>query len=146
MCASGGRDVRVSTVPARQRRARVLAVDDYAPFLILLAQVLRASAELELLAEADSGERAIELADELQPDVVLMDFRLPCMNGIQAAKLIKAKHPSTLVILISTTVPEELPPEADDAYIDAFVWKSDLGPKRLDEIWLRYRRRKTPDS
>lgn len=121
----------------------MLAVDDYAPFLILLGQVLRASAQLELLAEADSGERAIELAEELQPDVVLMDFRLPGIDGIQAARLIKTKHPSTLVILISTTAPEELPPEAGQANIDAIVWKSDLGPKRLDEIWLRYRRRQT---
>ncbi|HET6868140.1 MAG TPA: response regulator transcription factor [Solirubrobacteraceae bacterium] len=117
----------------------MLAVDDHVAFLALLGQVLRASDELELLAEADSGERAIELVEELQPDVVLMDVRLPGMDGIQAAKLIKTNHPSTLVLLNSTTPPEELPPQAGDVRADAIVWKSELDPKRLDEIWLRYR-------
>ena len=51
--------------------------------------------------EAATGERAIELADELRPEMVLMDVRLPGMGGIPAAKRIKASHPSTLVILIS---------------------------------------------
>lgn len=121
------------------RRARVLAVDDDRPFLALLELVVRASNELETAGEAESGERAIELADELQPEIVVMDVRMPGMGGISAAKQIKVSHPSTLVLLISTTPPDELPREADDCGADAVIWKSQLGPKLLDEIWIRHR-------
>lgn len=121
------------------RRGRVLAVDDDAPFLALLRDVLRATGELEAVGEADSGERAVEAARELAPDVVLMDVRMPGLGGIAAAKRIKAGRPSTFVVLISTAHPDELGFERDDTVADALVWKSELAPQLLDEIWLQYR-------
>ena len=124
---------------AHGRRAGVLAVDDQASFLDLLRDVLHASEELDLLGEAATGEHAIELADELRPEMVLMDVRLPGMGGIRAAKRIKASHPSTLVILISTTHPDELPPDAGEGGVDAYIWKSELDPKLLDDLWLHHR-------
>lgn len=120
-------------------RARVLAVDDHAPFLALLRDVLRATDELEVVGEADSGERAVEAARELAPDVVLMDVRMPGLGGIAAAKRIKAARPSTFVVLISTAHPDELALEGDDTVADVVIWKSELAPQLLDQIWLRYR-------
>ena len=133
-----------SSPGGHRRRARVLAVDDDAPFLALLEAVLRASHELETVGEAKSGERAIELADVLHPEIVLMDVRMPGMGGLSAAKKIKVSHPSMLVLLISTTPPNELPREADDCGADAVIWKSELGPGLLDEIWIRHRDRSGP--
>ena len=120
------------------RRARVLAVDDHAPFLAVLRDVVRATHQLESVGEAESGELAVAAAHELLPDIVLMDVRMPGLDGIAAAKLIKADRPSTLVVLISTTHPDELAFGSDDAVADAIVWKSELEPQVLDQLWLRY--------
>ncbi len=117
----------------------MLAVDDDAPFLALLRDVLRATDELEAVGEAESGERAVEAARELRPDVVLMDVRMPGLGGIAAAERIKAGRPGTLVVLISTAHPDELALEAHDTIAGAVIWKSELAPQLLDEIWLRYR-------
>ena len=121
------------------RRGRVLAVDDQTPFLAVLRDLVRATRELELVAEAQSGERAIEAVREIKPDIVLIDVWMPGMGGIAAAREIKAGRPSTLVVLISTTHPEEIPLEPDDVLADTVVWKSELDPRLLDDIWLRHR-------
>ena len=117
----------------------MLAVDDHVPFLVLLRKVVRATGQLELVGEAESGEQAVVAARELRPDVVLIDVRMPGMGGIAAAKRIKEDRPSTRVVLISTTHPDELPHETRGPLVDGIVWKSELGPKSLDEIWLRCR-------
>ena len=129
---------------ARRRRGRVLAVDDHAPFLAVLRDVVGATAELEVVGEAQSGEAAVQAARELEPDMVLMDVRMPRLGGIAAAKQIKASRPSTIMILISTAHPDELPLEADDVFADAVIWKSELEPRLLDDVWLRYRDQSSP--
>ena len=129
---------------AQTRRARVLAVDDQSPFLAVLGELLCATRELEPVGEAHSGELAIEAVRETEPDIVLMDVWMPGMGGIAAAKEIKAFWPSTLVVLISTTHPDELPHEPDDISADAVLWKSELAPRLLDDIWLRHRDRRPP--
>jgi DNA-binding NarL/FixJ family response regulator len=121
------------------RRARVLAVDDDPTFLALICRLVDATSELETIGEATSGERAVDAVDELRPDIVLMDVRMAGMGGIRATSMIKAQRPSTLVILISTTHPDELPAEADTCQADAIVWKGELQPRLLEETWLRHR-------
>jgi two-component system, NarL family, invasion response regulator UvrY len=118
-------------------RARLLTVDDQRTFLALLRDVARETDQLEVVGEAESGERAIELARQLQADMVLIDVRLPGMGGIEAATRIKQSRPSTVVVLISTTHPDELPEAADHCGADAVLWKNELEPRVLDEIWLR---------
>lgn len=116
-------------------RGRVLAVDDQACFRATMRELLNATDRLEIVAEAESGERAIELVQDIAPDMVLMDVRMPGVNGILAAREIKARSPATVVVLTSTTHPTELPLAAGD--VDAVVWKDDLAPRLLDEIWSR---------
>ena len=92
-----------------RRRGRVLAVDDHATFLAVLRDIVAATAELEAVGVAQSGEGAIQAAGELKPDMVLMDVRMPGLGGIAAARQIKACRPSTLMVLISTRVPTSFP-------------------------------------
>jgi DNA-binding NarL/FixJ family response regulator len=120
-------------------RARVLAVDDDASFLALLRDLLRATAHLEIAAEAQSGERAVAATQEMRPDLVLMDVRMPGMGGMEAGEMIKAASPSTLVVMISTTHPDEIPLKACDRFAGAVLWKSTLEPAVLDKIWLEHR-------
>ena len=121
------------------RRARVLLVDDQAAFLDLLAEVVSATRHLAIAGRAESGKRAVELAHELRPDMVVMDVRMPGLGGFEAAERIKATRPSTLVVLISTTHPDELPLRARPGYAEEVIWKSRLGAGLLDEIWLNNR-------
>jgi DNA-binding NarL/FixJ family response regulator len=127
--------------PARtvdDARARVLAVDDHVPFLALLRDVIGSTGHLELVGEAQSGEAAVAAARELHPDMVLMDVHMPGLGGLAAAERIKADSPATLVVLISTTHPDELVPLGRRASADAIIWKSRLGPRPLDEIWHKH--------
>jgi DNA-binding NarL/FixJ family response regulator len=126
------------SVPARARPARVLAVDDDPSFLALLCEVVNASTELELVGQTDCGELAVQAARELHPDVVLMDVRMPRLDGIAATPRIKASVPSALVVLVSATHPDELRPEASGCGASALLWKADLRPSVLDELWRRH--------
>jgi two-component system, NarL family, invasion response regulator UvrY len=121
-----------------QLRARVLAADDSSSFLALLRNVVDATCHLEVVGDADCGERAVELARELQPEMVLIDVRMPGIGGLEAAKRIRATHPSALIVLISTAHPDELPRDAHEGAADAIIWKSELDPELLDDVWLRY--------
>ena len=126
----------------RERQARpgrVLVVDDQTSFLAVLRHLGCATRELEPVGEAHSGEQAIEVVREIEPDIVLTDVWMPGIGGIAAAREIKAGWPSILIVLISTTHPEEIPLEPDDVLADAVVWKSELDPRLLDDIWLRHR-------
>ena len=104
-----------------------------------MRRLLAASESLEAVAEADSAERAIELARDLEPDMALIDMWMPGADGIAAARAIKARRPETVVVLTSTTHPDDLQLGEDDRVVDAVVWKSDLEPRLLEEIWLRSR-------
>src|SRR5215218_4950329 len=123
---------------ARPGPVRVLAVDDTDVFRRAIRTLLRADPRLELVGEANSGEHALEIASSCDPHLVLMDVRMPGMGGLAATKQIKAKHPSTIVVLISTEHPSELPAEASTCGADALVWKSDLRPRALEAIWLKH--------
>jgi Response regulator receiver domain len=68
--------------------ARVLAVDDHPPFLVIVRELLRATRYLDGVGEAGSGEEAVEVARRLRPALVLMDVRMPGMGGVAPAKLI----------------------------------------------------------
>jgi DNA-binding NarL/FixJ family response regulator len=119
-------------------RARVLAADDQVAFLDVLRDVLRRTEGLDLVGEADSGETAVEMTRRLRPDIVLLDVRMPGLGGIEAARRIKMRFAATLVILISTVHPDELPIELRDSGADSVIWKSELEPRLLDEIWRRH--------
>lgn len=117
--------------------ACVVAVDDQAHFRDALRELVAATSALELVGEAESGEAAVALVRELAPDLVLMDVRMPGLGGIDASQAIKEIRPETVVVLASTTHPDELAREAGASRADEIVWKGDLRPRLLDEIWAR---------
>ena len=106
----------------------VLIVDDQAPFRRAARAVVTATPGFEVLGEAESGEEAVALADDLDPAVVLMDINLPGINGIEATRRITAAHPNVVTLLLSTYREEDLPSGADDCGAAAYVNKEEFGP------------------
>ena len=113
----------------------VMVVDDQAPFRMAARAVIRRSEGFTLAGEAENGVKAIELAREIQPDVVLMDINMPEMGGIEATRGIVAELPETFVILCSTYDISDLPPDAMDSGARAYVHKEQLGAKTLRRLW-----------
>jgi DNA-binding NarL/FixJ family response regulator len=126
--------------------ARVVAVDDQPAFRTAVRELVEATKGMVVVGEADSGERAVELLEELGPDLVLMDVSMPGIGGIGAAWVIKTISPETVVVLLSAVPPEELPVEADTCPADALVWKSDLRPGLLEQLWERFRASSEPPA
>jgi chemotaxis response regulator CheB len=120
--------------------ARVLAVDDRSAFKDVLCRLVDRAGRLDLLAVADSGESALEAVRTLQPDMVVMDVVMPGIGGAAAARTIKAGRPATVVVLVSTTHPDDLPDEVHECAADAVVWKARLRPQLLEELWFTHRR------
>jgi NarL family two-component system response regulator LiaR len=87
---------------------RVLVVDDHAVVRGGLRLFLLAFDDLELVGEANSGERALVSCADLQPDVVLMDLMMPGMGGVEAIRLIRQRHPAVQVIALTSFPEDEL--------------------------------------
>jgi DNA-binding NarL/FixJ family response regulator len=77
---------------------RILLVDDHLIARTGLAAILGQEHNIDIVGEAADGQMAVELTEKLHPDVVIMDVRMPLMNGIEATRLIASEHPETKVI------------------------------------------------
>jgi len=80
---------------------RLLLVDDHAVLRAGLRMLLSADPELQIVGEAETGSEGVRMAEELRPDVVLMDISMPDMNGIEATKVIKEQHPEIAVLALT---------------------------------------------
>jgi DNA-binding NarL/FixJ family response regulator len=113
----------------------VLVVDDQPFFRSAAREVLSAVPGFFTLGEASSGPEGVRAVDELHPDLVLLDVRMPGMDGIEAARLIIAAHPEAVVVLISIEDIDGLPSTARTCGAAALVRKQDLGPSLLRALW-----------
>ena len=86
---------------------RVVVADDQALFRRGLSVVLAASEDIEVVGEASDGEEAVAKAQELTPDVVLMDVRMPRLSGIEAARHIRRILPATEILMLTVSDEEE---------------------------------------
>ena len=116
----------------------VLIVDDQAPFRRAARAVITATAGFTVVGEAESGEAAVELADALQPGLVLMDINLPGINGIEATRRITAAHPDAVVVLLSTYQAGDLPADAGSCGAATYVHKEEFGPALVQDVWARH--------
>jgi DNA-binding NarL/FixJ family response regulator len=83
-------------------RIRVLAVDDQRVVREGLAMLLGLLPDIEVVGTAADGEEALALAGELRPDVVLMDLRMPRVDGVEATRRLRASHPEIKVVVLTT--------------------------------------------
>ncbi|HEY2592371.1 MAG TPA: response regulator transcription factor, partial [Chloroflexota bacterium] len=105
-------------------RARILVVDDHVLTRAGLRAVLADDPEFELVGEANNGGEGVALSRALRPDLVLMDVRMPDMDGLQATRILKEASPSTTVLILSMFEDPELLLEAVKAGAAGYVLKN----------------------
>jgi DNA-binding NarL/FixJ family response regulator len=84
-----------------KQRVRVLIADDHPHSRRGLRVLLATSSEVEVIGEAANGQQTLCLVEECQPDVVLMDVRMPMLDGLEAARIIKSRWPEVRVVLLT---------------------------------------------
>ncbi|MFZ4584906.1 MAG: response regulator [Acidimicrobiia bacterium] len=97
----------LQVVPDRREVVRVLIVDDHALFRRGLENVLSGEVDIDIVGEAGDGIEAVKRVDELRPDVVLMDVRMPKATGIEAARQIHERFPEVKVIMLTVSDDED---------------------------------------
>lgn len=116
---------------------RVLIVDDQEPFRRAAKLVVEATEGFEVVGEAETGEQSVELARDLDPDLVLMDVNLPGINGLEATRRILEESKRIVILILSTYEEEEYAPRAAESGAAAYIPKSAFGPERLAEAWSK---------
>jgi two-component system, NarL family, invasion response regulator UvrY len=114
---------------------RVMVVDDHDSFRSAAREMVDRMSGFALVAEAASGEEAVELAADAHPDLVLMDINMGAMDGIEATAHITAARPGTIVVLVSTYELADLPATARTSGAAAYLNKDDVGGRALRRIW-----------
>ena len=84
------------------KKTRILLVDDHAVVRMGLSAIINLQADLKVCGEAENGEAAVRLATELKPDVVVMDFSLPGMDGAEATAAVLKVSPTSKVLILTS--------------------------------------------
>ena len=104
---------------------RVLVVDDYEPWRRFVCSTLQQRPELQVIGEVSDGSEAVRSAEELQPDLILLDIGLPTLNGIEAARRIRSLSPKSRILFLSENRSRDIADEALRAGGSGYVAKSD---------------------
>jgi DNA-binding NarL/FixJ family response regulator len=115
---------------------RVLVVDDQEVVRDAARTLLDATPDFQAVGEAASGVEALSAIEKLDPDLVLLDVRMPDMDGVQTAERILATHNRAVVVLMSSDG-RAAPPESESCAVE-FIPKERLKPAVLRQLWARH--------
>ncbi len=113
---------------------RILAVDDFEPFRRFVCSTLAKRPELQVVGEASDGLEAVQKAEELQPDLIVLDIGLPKLSGIEAARQIRERAPRSKIIFLSQESSTEVVQEALALGAQGYVVKTQAGGALLKAI------------
>lgn len=116
----------------------VMVVDDQAAFRRAARALIDATSGFEPVAEAACVSEALRCADELRPELVLMDVFMPGTDGFEGARRLTEAHPECVVVLVSTDDLADLAPEAASCGAVAIVRKESLKPSLLRGLWTAH--------
>jgi DNA-binding NarL/FixJ family response regulator len=109
-------------------------VEDYAPFRSLICSALTSEAGLCIVAEVSDGLEAVHKAEELQPDLILLDLGLPTLNGIEAARRIREVSPKSKILFLSQESADDVVREALSVGAVGYVVKANAGSELLAAV------------
>jgi PleD family two-component response regulator len=117
------------------RPVTVFCTDDQSVFLDVMREVVAATPGLVQIGEAAGSREAVRAVAELRPDLVLMDIRMPALDGFQAAQMMAQRQPSLVVLLLSADPPA--PPPGFECWEGqvTLMAKRELCPRALLDLW-----------
>ena len=113
---------------------RVLVVEDYEPFRRFVCSTLGKRPELQIVCEVSDGLEAVQKAEELKPDLILLDIGLPTLNGIDAARQIRKLAPESKIIFLSQESSADVLQEALSLGARGYVVKARAGSDLLPAV------------
>lgn len=113
---------------------RVLVVEDYLPFRRFLCATLLRHSAFEIIGEAGDGLDAVQRAEELCPDLILLDVGLPTLNGLEAARRIRKLSPESRILFVSQETSTELVQEALSGGAFGYVVKAHAAHELLQAV------------
>jgi DNA-binding NarL/FixJ family response regulator len=113
---------------------RVLVVEDYEPWRRYVSAALQKQTELQVIGEVSDGLEAVQQAEELQPDLILLDIGLPTLNGIEAARRIRKVSPASRILFVSENRSADIAEEALSTGASGYVVKSDARSELLPAV------------
>ncbi len=116
------------------KRIRIMIVEDHFVVRVGLAAIINSQADMMTVAEAGNGRQAVELFEQHQPDVTLMDLRIPGLNGIEAIAAITRKFPRARIIVLTSFSGDEDIFRALQAGARGYLLKDVKGQELLDTI------------
>jgi DNA-binding NarL/FixJ family response regulator len=121
--------------PAPPRpQLRVILADDHDVVRRGLAMVLEAEAEFKVIGEARNGQEAIEAAVRLRPDLVLLDLKMPVLDGVQAARLIKQEAPAVRILMLTGITASPATLAMFQGAADGYILKDATPAELLDAV------------
>ena len=112
----------------------ILIVDDNAQLRALMREIVAQESDLHVVGEAADGAEAMRLAQELRPDIVLLDLVMPRVNGLEVLRWIKAERPEIKVIIVTVHAEDAYRQAAEASGADAFLLKKSLVTDLLPTI------------
>ena len=116
------------------KSVRVLVVDDFEPFRRFVSSTLEQRPNLQIVGVVTDGLDAVRRAEELKPDLILLDVGLPTINGIEVARRIREVFPASKILFVSETRSPEVAEEALNTGAVGYVLKSDAAGELLPAI------------
>ncbi|MHB8470480.1 MAG: response regulator [Gaiellaceae bacterium] len=113
---------------------RVLIADDHRLFAEALEAILGGDARIKVVAHAGDGREAVKLAQDLKPDVVLMDISMPVMDGIEAAQAIRKTKDDTCILMLTGSNSRTDVDRARQAGAAGYVTKDRIAAELIDAI------------
>jgi DNA-binding NarL/FixJ family response regulator len=110
-------------IPARDPRIRILIADDQPIIRKRVRSILEEHSGFEVCGEVQDGARAIEEAQRLKPDVVILNISMPVLNGLEAARQIKANMPELAIVILSSNADKHFVEEAKKVGARCYVAK-----------------------
>jgi len=120
--------------PTHDAPLRVVIVDDHALLRMGTRQMLSGEEDIEVVAEAKDAAEALVAVDATNPDIVLIDIRLPDRNGIEVARVIVEEHPTTRVIILSAYDDEDYVRAAMEAGVSGYLLKTMPGDELVRAV------------